>query len=825
VNGLFEDVRYALRQLCRSPGSSAVVILTLTLGIGASTAVFSVVDAVVLRPLPYPNPQQLVAIHDELPGVNLYDAGMSVQEADDLQNRSEVFEQVSAVWPIDVNLTGREKPERVEGLAVSPNYFTLLGANAALGRAFIPSDYRPGFFEGAVISDGLWRRMFGSDQSVLGRAIRLDSDLYTIVGVMPPDFRHPGHTLRADVDVWVTAGFIAPPFPQPPRRDIRLFPGAIARLKPGLTLQQAQAKLDTFVAQLRQQYPIEYPAPARWSAQLSSLHNEVVGSAGTTLLVLLTAVGMVLLIACVNIASLQLARSALRHREVALRQALGAGAARLIRQLLTENVLLSLSGGVLALLLSFWLKSVLIQIVPSSLPRLHEISVNIRVLGFALGVSLFTGIAFGLAPAFQLASLQLMNELRQGTRGSAVGLRQHRFLSALVISEFALSLVLMVGAGLLLRSFSKVLQVQPGFDTSRLVVAHVWLPVPNDPNLNPYLNQDERAVLVREMLRRVKDLPSVDQVAVGSGSTPFSGQTGLTNFTLEGSPVISGESPAADIGSLTPDFSRALGTTLVRGRSFTDADNETGDPVALIDQTTAESYWPNQDPIGKRILLIVPGAVNPPRLTTIVGILGRTKSEGLDLPYTPHIFFPAYQNVGIAMSIYARTSASAEALQNSVRTAVQSVDPNLPVFGVRTMDSILSDSLASRRYALQLMGLFAATALLLAAIGIYGVMAYFVSQRVREIGIRMALGARRADVLKMVLSRGMTLAVVGAGVGTAASLLAAQLISGLLFGVSSHDLLTIVGLSAVLGSVALLANYVPARRAMKVDPMVALRYE
>ncbi len=826
VTGALQDLRYSLRQLRKSPGFTIVVVLTLGLGIGANTALFSVVDAVLLRPLPYKDPQQLVAIHDELPGVNLHNAGMSVEEADDLQKQSGVFEQLSSVWSFDVNVTGGEKPERLEGLAVSPNYFSLLGANAALGRVFNPSDYRPGFFEGAILSDSLWRRMFGGDRTVLGRGIRLDNDLYTIIGVMPPDFRHPGHTLRADVDVILTAGYVAPPFPQPPKREIRLFPGAVARLKPGMTLQQAQAKLDNFVAQLRQRYPTEYPAAARWSVQLTPLHDEVVGSAGTMLFALLAAVSMVLLIACVNIASLLLARSSVRHREVALRQALGARAARLLRQLLTESVLLSLSGGVVALILGFWLKSVLLRMAPATLPRINEVSLNVRVLGFALGISLITGMAFGLAPALQLVSPRSMDVLKQGTRGSVVGLRQHRFLSALVISEFALSLVLMVGAGLLLRSFWKVLQVQPGFKTSYLVLAHLWLPVPNDPTQNPYLKLEKRTAFVRETLRRVKDLPGVEQAAIGTGSTPFSGQKALINFTIEGSAVASGESPAAEIGSLTPDFSSTLGMTLVRGRSFTDADNETGDRVALIDQTAAERYWPNQDPIGKRILLIAPGAIlNPPRPTIIVGVLGRSKSEGLDLPYTPHLFFPGYQNVGIAMSIYARTSATAESLEGSIRGAVQSVDPNLPVFRVRAMDSIVSDSLASRRFALQLMGLFAVTALLLAAIGIYGVMAYFVTQRVREIGIRMALGAQRADVLKMVVSRGMMLASIGAGVGTVASLVAAQLIAGLLFGVSTHDPLTVVGFVAVLGSVALAANYVPARRAAKVDPMVALRYE
>jgi predicted permease len=822
---LLHDLRFGLRMLKKSPGLTIVVVLTLAIGIGANTALFSVVDAVLLRPLPYPQPEQLVAIHDDLPGVNLHDAGMSVQELDDFKNLHGVFDQVSASWPFDANVTGQEKPERVEALAVSPNYFNMLGAKAALGRVFVTSDYRPGFFEGVIISDGLWRRMFAADPAVIGRGLRIDTDLYTIIGVMPPDFRHPGHILRNDIDVWTTPGFIAAPFPQPPKREIRLIPGAIARLKPGLTLRQAQAQLDAFVLQLGRQYPTDYPATARWSVQLQSLHQELVGDAGTMLFVLLGAVTMVLLIGCVSIASLLLARSSARQREIALRQALGAGAGRVVRQMLTESVLLSLLGGILALVLTVWLKDLLLRFVPASLPRLHEVSVNVPVLLLALGVSLVAGVAFGLTPALQLARPQLAQDLRQGTRGSGAGLRQHRFLGGLVISEFTLSLVLMFGAGLLLRSFSKVLEVSPGFDANHLVMAHLWLSVPNDPTMNQYLTQAKRAPFVREVLRRVSALPGVEQAAIGSGGTPFSGLYAPSNFTIEGNPVGSGEAPAAQVETFTPGFSRTLGMTLVRGRTFTDADNETGDRVALVDETAAERYWPNQDPIGKRIHLIAPGARTPPPFATIVGIMGRTKSEGLDLPFVPHIFFPAYQAVGFAMSIYVRTSANAAAMQDSIRAAVLSVDPGLPVFGVRTLEGVVSDALASRRFALQMMGLFATTALFLAAIGIYGVMAYFVSQRVREIGIRIALGARRTDVLKMVVWRGMILAAIGGGIGIVASLAAAHLIADLLFGVSAYDPVTVIALPVLLATVALIANYIPAHRAAKVDPMVALRYE
>ena len=524
------------------------------------------------------------------------------------------------------------------------------------------------------------------------------------------------------------------------------------------------------------------------------------------LIVLLGSVGVVLLIACLNIASLLLARSSVRQREIAVRQALGAGAWRLIRQMLTESVVLSLCGGFLGVLLSFWLTTVLLHLVPSNLPRIGEVTVSLRVLLFALGVSLFTGLLFGLAPATQLSDPQLMDDLRQGTRGGGIGLRQHRFLGALVVCEFALSLVLLVGAGLLLRSFWNVLEVQPGFNPDHVISALLWLPVPNDPTQNPYLKPEKRSAFVREVLRRVNALPGVEQAAIGSGNTPFSGRTNPLTFNIEGRAAGADEALTAEFGSLSPDFSRALGTTLLRGRSFTESDNETGALVALIDQTAAERFWPNQDPIGKRIQRAIPGAPVQP-LVTIVGIVGRMKSEGLDAPYRPHIFFPALQGVGFAMSVYIRTAASPEALQELVRRDVQSVDPNLPVFGVRSVRSIVSDSLASRRFALQILGFFAATAMFLAAVGIYGVMAYFVSQRVREIGVRMALGAQRGDVLKLVVAGN---GAGGDGVGLGVALGMTRLMSGLLFGVRATDPLTLVVLRC-LAMVALLANYIPAR--------------
>ncbi|HEV3418060.1 MAG TPA: ABC transporter permease, partial [Pirellulales bacterium] len=472
--------------LAKTPGFTAVAILTLALGIGANVAAFSVVRAVLLRPLPYRQPGQLVRVFDDLRASNVRDVGMSQPEIEDLQNRSGVFEDISAVWPISANLTGGDRPERVEVVATSTNYFTLLGANAQLGRIYTKQETVPGFIEAAVISDGFWRREFGADPHAIGKKIRLDGDLYTIVGVMPADFRHPGRTLQTDVDLWIAAGYAADPFPHPPLRAARMFPGAIARLKPGLSTSEAQAKLDTFAANLSREYPTEYPAAASWGTRLVAVQDDLVGGVRTELFVLFGAVGCVLLIACVNIANLLLARGAGRQREVAIRLALGASRGRLISQLLTESILLAAISGVIALIAVVVLKNSLLRFAPADLPRLNEVSINIGVLAFAFFVSILTGVIFGLVPALQAASSNQIVSLREGSRGSGSSKNHTRISRVLVTSEIALSLILLIGAGLLLRSFWQLLQVKPGFNPSSVVTAQIWMAVPNDPKADPY---------------------------------------------------------------------------------------------------------------------------------------------------------------------------------------------------------------------------------------------------------------------------------------------------------------------------------------------------
>jgi putative ABC transport system permease protein len=823
MNSFWQDLRYAARMLRNKPGFTLIAIVTLSLGIGANTAIFSVVDAVLLRPLPFPHPEQIVIVRDDLTGRQLENIGLSVDELKDFQERSGVFEEISAVWPVDANLTGSDRPERIELLAVSPNYFSLLGADAQLGRVFGPQEQAQGFAEGVVISDGLWRRLFGADRNVLGRKVYADSDLYTIIGVMPSGFRHPGKTLRNDVDMWATAGFAANPF-GPPVRAQRLLPGAIARLKPGLDVPRAQAKLDTFVANLRAEFPKDYPAELGWSVRLLSAHETLVGNVQTTLLVLLGAVGLVLLIGCVNIANLLLVRSSGRRREMAVRLALGAGRGRLIVQLLTESLLLAFLGGAVALVVVASLINLMLGFLPPNVPRLNEVGINGTVMGFVFLISTFTGLLFGLVPALQASRSNVVVNLKEGSQGAGFGAGHHRFRSGLVVIEFALSLVLMIGAGLLLRSFGRLLEVNPGFDPSNVLMARIWLPVPNNPDLDPYRTPATRVAFVKEVLRRTSVLPGVRYAAVGSGNgVPLIGPHNSGTFTIEDQPSADTNLPSAQVSAVSADYFRVLKAALVHGRFFSERDDDQAPNVALIDEALARRFFADQDPIGRRIKRGGRGS-NAPWMT-IAGIVGNIKTDGFDQPDQPHLYLPILQSPAKAMAVYLLTDTNPLSLTESLREQVHAVDPNLPIFGERAMADVISDSLAQRKFAMQVVGLFGLLALLLAGIGIYGVMAYSVSQRTREIGIRVALGASKGVILRWVLRQGMLLILAGVATGLLGAFALTRLLRSLLFGVAPTDLVTYAVLAGLLALVALLACYIPARRATKVDPLVALRYE
>ena len=828
-DNFWQDIRYAARMLRKSPGFAAIAILTIALGIGATTAIFSVVDATLLHPLPYPHPEQLVTIQDDLPGVGARDVGISVPEWHDFQ-RSGIFQYVSALGGGDTNLTGASEPARIRLLVIPPNYFALLDVKPRLGRSFDPEDQTPGFNLEVLISDGLWKRAFGSDPHILGKSVRLDNDLYRVVGVMPPGFHDPGATAEeSNTDVWAAAGFAGPPAP-PPQRNLRILPGAIARIAPGLTIAAAQSRLDALVASLQKEYPDDYPLQSAWQVRLVPLAETVVGNVRQSLILLLGAVGLVLLIGCVNVANLLLARASARGREMAVRQALGAARTRLIRQLLTESVLLSLLGGIVGLAILFCAKGFLLQIMPDSLPRLNEVSINWSVLLFALAASLVAGMIFGLAPALHAGRVDLIPMLKQEARGSTCSGEQARTRRVLMVTEFALSLVLMIAAGLLLRSFWDLLNVRPGFNPQSVMAVRTWLPVPNDPDSDIYKTSAQEAPFVREILRRGRTLPGVEEVAVGDiAAVPLGhDRNDLNPFSLilEGRENQSDQPPLVNATEVTPSYFHLIGMTLQRGRFLSETDNETAPAVAVINEAFARTYWPNDDAVGKHLKLNnARGTTTKASWTTVVGVIADARTESLAESSVPQIYVSVYQDRPKDLAIFLRGRLDSAATPAELREQIQLINPELPVFGARMLKDVVTASLSERRFSMEMVGLFALTALLLAGLGIYGVISYLVSERTHEIGIRLTLGAQSRNILRMVLRQGLGLAIAGAAVGLVCALIVSHLMAGLLYGVRPTDPLTFAGVALLLIGVALLACYIPARRAIRVDPLTALRHE
>jgi putative ABC transport system permease protein len=834
---LLFDLRYAVRMLLRSPGFSFIAIATMALGIGNTTAIYSVIDATLLHPLPYPNPDELVRIQDDLPGVGAQGVGISVPEWRDLES-SGIFQSASITGTgANVNLTGSAQPLRLSFKQVTPNYFSVLGVDAQLGRTFDPHDATPGYNLEVVLSDGLWRREFAADPHVLGKAVLLDNDEYHVVGVMPRGFRDQGATSdEQNVDLWLGAGFAGVPFP-PPLRDSRLRSRAvIARLKPGLSIAAAQGHLDALVESLKKQFPSEYPAQTAWTVRLIPLSETVVGSVRQSLILLFGAVALVLLISCVNVANLLLARTSVRSREIAVRQAMGAQRTRLIRQLLTESLLLFLLGGIAGFALLFCTQHFLLQLVPESLPHLNNISINWGVLAFALAVSVAAGTVFGLAPAWLMTRFDLIGTLRQEGRGSIGSIGRSRARQILVISELALSLVLMVAAGLLLRSFWDLFKVQPGFDPDRVMAIQTWLPGPNDPTLDPYQTATQEAVLLREILRRSRTLPGVEEAAVGDGDALPLGHSHPSPLPLirEGIETMENQAPVIESPIVSPEYFHLLGMPVLRGRIFSEQDIETTPQVAVINQAAAHMYWPGkdgkgEDPLGKRVRLHLDtrGLLSSakPAWTTIIGVIADARTESLADAAIPQIYRSVYQRPAKDLAIFLRGQLDPSAISAQVREQVQAVDATLPVFHAETLDEVLATSLSVRRFSMEMVAFFAATALLLAGLGIYGTISYVVNEQRREIAIRLALGAQRGTILKMVLRQGLGLAAAGAGLGVAGALIVSHLMAGLLFGVSPTDLPTFAGVTIVLATVALAASYIPALRAMRLDPITTLHSE
>ena len=823
------DFTFALRQLRKSPGFTLTAVITIALGIGATTAIFTVVDATLLEPLPYPNAEQLVSIQDDLFGLGARDVGMSQPEWQDLQ-RSGIFEYVSPTWFDENNLTGSEQPARVRLLIVAPNYFELLRVKPQLGRGFDPLDHSPGFTGEVVISDSLWKRSFGGDPHILGKSVRMDTDLYRIVGVMPPGFDSPGRTPEErNVEIWAATSFYGAPMSDHPRRSGRNLPTAIARLKPGLKIAAAQKRIDALVDSLQKQFSADYPEQNAWRIRLVPLKDKIVGNIRQSLVLLCGAVGLVLLISCVNIANLLLARASVRGRELALRQALGANRARLMQQLLTESLLLSLLGGITGLAILFGLKDFLLRFVPENIPRLNEISINWTVLLFALCASVFSGVVFGLAPAFQAGRFDLHQAFKQEGHGSAGSARRARTRRGLVITEFALSLILMIAAALLLRSFWDLLNVRIGFNTSNVMTVRTRMPYPNDPSVDKYATASQEAPFVQELTRRCARLPGVKEVAIGDpAAIPLDTTQHELNvleghfyLTLEGQNGDQQKPTVVQRARVTPDYFHLLGLTLLRGRLFTEFDNDTAPQVAVANEAFARTYWPNEEALGKRFRSTRPGAP----WITVAGIIGNARTESLAQPDVPQLYLNLYQSGAKHLAILLRGHLNTAVIADGVRKQVQALDPTLPVFGAQTLTDTVSASLSQRRFSLEVIALFALTALLLASIGVYGVISYLVAERTREIGVRLALGAQKGNILRIILQQGLELAVAGAVVGLVFAVIVSHLMASFLYGVKPTDPLSFGGVAALFVGIALLACYLPARRAMKIDPMVALRHE
>lgn len=814
---LLQDIRYSFRLMIKNPGFTAVAVLTLALGIGANTAMFSVINAVLLRPLPFPNSHQLVKIRVNNPGVGLRDVPFSYPEFDDIR-KSGVFEEVSVVWPSPGNLTGSKQPERLELLAISPNYFSMLGAVPQLGRLFGDQDVAPGFAPGAVISDRLWRQSYGADPAVIGQHLQIDNDPYSIIGVLRPDFRDPVATFAGDVEVWLAAGFSADPFGA--GRSQREIVGAIGRLNPGMTMGNAQAKLDALAASVQKDYASDYSPRAKWSVEIQPLQESLVGGVRSMLWVLMGAVVVITVITSVNIANLLLARAAGRQREVSVRLALGANRKRLLRQMLTESMLLAFVGGMIGLFTATLSLGSIVHILPSRIPRLNEVRLDWTVLFFAFLVSVLTSLLFGLVPAIQSTHASLVAGISEGSKNSGYSSKTGRLRGLLIMSEAGLAVVLMVGAGLLFHTFWRLIQQNPGFNPANVVAASIWLPAPNNPKTDKYGNINLQGNFLRDLLRHMNAIPGVETAAVTSVLPASSSPTSSAQVSIVGQTLNSSSDTKAEIIRVTPGYFNVMQTTLIRGRFFIENDQPDKQPVVIVDESTAHRYWQQENPIDKQI------KIGPPsRAVTamVVGEVSDIKHDGLDKDGVPHIYAPAYQRGGKVLNLVLRTSLSASTLEPQIRREVWNVDPSLPVVGVRNMDQVISAGLAPRRFSMQLIGIFALLALVLACTGVYGVLAYMVGQRSHEIGLRMALGAQPANILKLILTQGALLASGGIVGGLILAGMLAPFIASLVYGIHVIDPIVFISVPLVLLTVALLASIVPALRAARLNPIETLR--
>ncbi len=806
MNSIGRDVRYGARLLAKGRSFTAIALCTLALGIGAATSIFSVVDAVVFKPLPFRDPNRVVVIWEQNPGLSLFSMFDAVSNYHDWSVRSRSLEGIAGVYDTSINLTGGPngliEPEELKIERVSATLLPMLGVQMALGRSFLPEEDQPGGGSVVILSHALWERKFGADPAIVGKQIRLRTQLYTVVGVLPPRFA----LLEPGVEAYVPLALD----PNDPKFANMRMLVAFARLKPGVTMAQSQTELDGIAAQLAQSNP---SLNRGWDARLSSIQSEVYGSVEPAMLVLLGSVGLLLLMACANMANLLLARGASRQREIAVRAAVGATRTRLVSQFLAESAMLALAGGALGLLLARGAVALVARLGPESIPRLREARVDWRLFLFALAVSVATGVLSGLVPALQGSRANVSAALLGGGRGGSAGRSTRKLRSSLVVAEIALALVVLIGAGLLVRGFSRLRAVNPGFHPANVLTMRI----PVGGGRNNLIAQ--RVTFFKELTDRIAALPGV--TSVGAVSTlPLTGLAGGSNFWIEGRPEPMERRPFGLTRDATPGYFRAMGIPLLQGRFFDDHDALNSTPVAIIDQRMARRFWPQGGAVGGHIIL---NANDPPQ--EIVGVVGTVKPDRLEGNDWPTIYMPYSQRHGPVMIVVARTANAPLSSARAATQVVHDLDPQQPVADVQTMEHVVAEVLAGARFNMVALTIFAVIAFALATLGIYGVISYDVSARTNEIGIRMALGAQRGDVLKLVMAQGARLAAWGVGIGLVAALVLTELMKTMLFGVNPRDFWTFASISALLALVALAATYVPARRAIGLDPVRALRHE
>lgn len=822
MNALLADLRYAFRSFAKNPGFTVAVILSLAIGIGANTSIFSITDALLLRPLPYKNADRLVIMWNRSPGLNILQDWFSPAQYFDIKNGHSGFEQVAIAIGGNFNLTGSGDPERVGAIRISSNLLPMLGANAASGRIFTKEDDLPGGQLTAILTYGFWTQHFGSDPHMLGKSLIINGVTYEVAGILPKSFTLPREVLPIlygtdHADLFVPLPLAPAAAQERGHEDYNV----LGTLKLGVTVQQAQAEMDALTSRLRRDHPEVYPPNGGLTFGIVPLLDQVVGDARRPLLILLGSVGFVLLIACANVANLQLSRAVARQKEIAIRTALGASRARVIRQLLTESISLALCGGALGVIFSFWAVKWIHILGPKSIPRLYDIGVNGEALLFTLLISLISGVLFGLAPALRLGHLDLHATLKDESRGSAgsgaVWGRGNNLRRLLVISELALSVVLLIGAGLLIRSFAHLQNVQPGFNPRNVLTLELTMTGKKYGDKTAVLNT------YHDLWDRLERLPGV--IAAG-GVTPIP----LSATFAWGPIVIDGRTPLPGENFINADerivgghYFQAMEIPLLQGRLFNEHDNAAAPSVAIIDEYMAQQFWPNESPIGKHFRHGTLTAAG--QLIEIVGVVGRIKQYTLDADSRIALYMPQTQNPTRGMDVVLRSSTEPTALTAAVKDQLRALDPNLPLYDVHTMSQRVDESLAGRRFSMMLLGLFASLALALAAIGTYGVMAYLVNQATREIGIRMALGATQQNILSLILRKGMALALSGVALGLAAAFALSQLLRSQLFGINATDPATFAAIAILLAGIALFASYIPARRAARIDPMISLRSE